>query len=424
MIRYLDTRPPVFYVLLFLAFALSAAAAVCARYDFNPTALIRFGHRYAAQNPDLTPENSIRFLGNESNGGNGYDGQIFYYYARTMWMKDRWPQGFSNAYRAPRAGFPLLASLIPLPGNSGQAYAMILTQILLVSLGVWCFAALLPEGSRWMAALYALSPFQLQAFLYLVSDSVMISLFVTGLYLSRRPGLGAVAGSWISFSLAILTKESSLFLLFPIGLFALVRMQLRLALVVLFSLLPSLFWQLYLYQAHGMLPASILSIFLSPLSGIAGVFDYTWQLLWQRPFAGGEFARQSAKWLLIALIPAAGWFSLRSFFGAVETWRDRKTPLPYYAGSLFVLLSILIADYSYFWGIFENVGRMFTPLVPVFLLGAAAAPRSRSFHAACVILLFLAALVWLRAVFMTPSFPFDHYVPYSGPSYPAPPVPQ
>jgi hypothetical protein len=423
MIRYLETRPPVFFVILFLVYALSAAFAVCARYDFNATALIRFGHRYVAQNPDLTPENAVRFLGNEASGGNGYDGQIFYYYARTVWMKDRWPLGFSNAYRAPRVGYPLIASILPLPGNTGQAWAMILSQLLLISGGVWCFAGLLPKGGKALAALYAVSPFQLQSFLFLVSDSVMISLVVIGLYLARRPGVFFALGTWLAFALAVLTKESSLFLLFPVGLFALWRRDWKMVFVALFALVPQVLWQVYLFKVHGMLPASILSIFLSPLSGIIGVLRYSLELLQQTPFPAGEFVKQSPKWLLILLIAAALWFSLSRFSRDWRSSRDPDSPLPYYAGSMFVLLSVMIADYSYFWGIFENIGRMFTPLVGFLLLGGASADRSRSFRAACVVLILLSGLVWLRAVAMTPSFPFDLYLPYSGPEYPKPPVP-
>lgn len=423
MIRYLETRPPVFFVIVFLAYALTAAAAVCVRYDFNATALIRFGHRYVTQNPDLTPDNAVRFLGNEANGGNGYDGQIFYYYARTLWMKDRWPSGFSNAYRAPRVGYPLVASILPLPGNRGQAWAMILSQLLLVSGGVWCFANLLPKGAKSLAMLYAISPFQLQSFLFLVSDSVMISLVVIGLYLSRRPGIASMFGTWLSFALAVLTKESSLFLLFPTGLFALLRRDWRLAFVTLFSLAPQALWQVYLFKVHGMLPASILSIFLSPLSGIYGVLRYSLELLQQRPFPAGELIKQSAKWLLIAFIPAALWYCVSRLLGSLRSYRDPHSALPYYAGSILVLLSVLIADYSYFWGIFENIGRMFTPLIPFFLLGGVVLEKSRSFRAACLILGLLSGMVWLRAVLMTPSFPYDLYFPYTGPVYPLPAVP-
>lgn len=420
--RYLETRPPAFFVILFLVYAGTAAFAVCARYDFNATSLIHFGHRYVSQNPAITPENSVRFLGNEANGGNGYDGQIFYYYARTLWMKDVWPAGFSNAYRAPRVGYPLIASLLPLPGNRGQAWAMILSQVLLLCLGVWCFTHLLPEGRKALATLYAISPFQLQSFLFLVSDGVMISLVVIGLFVARRSGALAAVGAWFLFALAVLTKESSLFLLFPVGLYALWRRQWALALTVLFSLLPQILWQLYLHQVHGMVPASILSIFLSPLAGVAGVMRYSLDLLFQRPFPAGELAKQSAKWLLILLIPAALWFSATRLFRSLKNQGDAGQ---YYLGSLFVLLSVLIADYSYFWGIFENVGRMFTPLVPFLLLGGAAAPeKSRSFKAACAVLFLLSGLVWMRAVLLTPSFPFDLYSPYSGPHYPLPPVPR
>ncbi len=403
----------------FVLFAGSALLCTMARYDWNFTSLIRFGHRYIEQNQHLTPPGAVRFLGNEANGGNGYDGQIFYFYAKTLWTRGEWPTGFSNAYRAPRVGYPLLASLFSWMGQNGTALGMILSQIILILAGTMCMREMMPDQAKARTIFFALSPFLLQSFAFLVSDGVMISLAVIGIFFSRRSGIAASIGAWFFFSLAVLTKESSLFLLFPYGLWALYRRDLRLASLLLGSIAPMIAWQVYLRSAHGMVPASILSTFLSPLDGIRGVFSQAWLLLQTRPLPLVDLFKLSAKLLLIAVIPAGAWAALAGF---------RKTELnefaaPFRLSALLVLLSICIADYQYFWGIFENVGRMFTALVPAVLLARSRSGNDRSQQIFAVLLLLTAALVWARICFLAPAFPFDHYYPYSGPRYPLPPVP-
>ena len=402
--------------LLFALYAGTACLAIVARYDFDSTALIRFGHRYIEQNQDLTPASAIRFRGNEANGGNGYDGQIFYYYASTMWKKGQWPVGFSNAYRAPRAGYPFLASLFSWMGNRGTAYGMILVQILSIVGGLICFWHLLPDERRSWTLLLAVSPFVLQSFAFLVSDAVMISLAIIGIYFSRRNSVAASLLAWIFFSLAVMTKESSLFILFPYGLWALLRKDWKLCVVVAGSLVPMVCWQVYLFRAHGMVPASILSTFLSPLLGIRGVASQTTDLLRMKPFPIVEIFKVSAKWLLILLLPVSAWTAL----GGFKLADLQKTGTPFRLAALFVVLSICIADFQYFWGIFENVGRMFTALVPAVILARSETKTDTSWKTFVLILCTLSFLVWARICFLSPVFPFDHYVPYSGPIYPAP----
>ncbi|MBI3394543.1 MAG: glycosyltransferase [Spirochaetia bacterium] len=430
-------------LLAFLAYYILAVSAAIWRYDWNPTAMIHFGHYYAEQNASYMPRGAVRFTANEEFGGNGYDGQIFYFFARTLLERGVWPEGFNNAYRAPRVGYPLLAAPFSLFGSWGVVAGMILVQLLFLGAATAALFRMLPADKRYLTFLYIASPFHLQAFSVLVSDSLVSSLLVLGLYFFRRKGelfpfwaadtaaerrtlrLGGitfwttipmagreragVVAAWICFALALLTKESSLFLLFPLGLAALWRRDVARTATVALTLLPPVLWQFYLRKAHGMVPAEILGTFLSPLDGIRGVLSTALQMTAGKQW--GALVKHSAK--LILLLVLAGSV-------VVGVTQVRRRAVPYALAVLLTALSILVADYYYFWGIFENVGRMFTLLVPLSILLCAQMDEGtypRGFKAFAAATLVLSLVVWARLAWLSPVFPSDTWQPYTGPAH-------
>lgn len=421
-------------LVIFCLYYLIGTLGILARYEMNPSALVRFGHYYVEQNPELTPAGIIRLTGNESFGGNGYDGQIFYYYGRTLFETGVWPEGFSRAYRAPRAGYPLLVAPFTIFGDWGVIAGLYIVQFLCLLAALFSVYALLPPERKWAAIFCAVSPFAFMAYSLMVSDSIMIGLACAGLFCLQRGspqlGLGTnpefsvaatqrsralfLLAAWACFSLSILAKESALFLLFPLGLFALWRRSFTGAALMLAVLLPAIAWQAYLRTAHGMVPAEVLSIFLAPLDGIFGVLRESVRLLAvfvQSPGGGTLVAlvKHGAKLLLL--------LALLSSIGLVfsGSWR-RQLFVPLRLGVILTALHIIIADWFYFWGIFDNVGRMFTFLVPlvVLLKGQDAKLRSGIFFLAIGL---LSAFVLARALLFTPAFPYDVYEPYTGPAH-------
>ncbi len=432
--QFLNARSFLFYLIILTIVYLVSAAAVLARYEFNPSSLVRFGEYYARQNPDLIPEGAVIFIGNEEHGGNGYDGQIFYFFGRTLFSPGAWPAGFNNAYRAPRIGYPFLAGLFSVFGSGGVVCGMILTQISLIAFSALCLFRLLHPDRRYLLLFYVISPFNLQCFTLLVSDSVMISLCVIGWYLLNRAvesqdscginrkgcrrATALYLLSWIFFSLALLTKESALFFLFPLGLAALLRLRYAQIAVVAGTLLPYILWQLYLRQAHGMVPAGVLKIFLSPLDGILGLADAS--LFAAADFlrtpggaAAGALVKISARILLLLMIPAA----IYTLFSG-----RRSQLLPFRLALVLLLASVIIADYYYFWGIYENISRMFTLIVPILILLKNQDDESYT-APAFGILSVLFVMVFIRIVFLTPQFPYEIYKKYQGPQYERAPVP-
>jgi hypothetical protein len=250
---------------------------------------------------------------------------------------------------------------------------------------------------------------------------VVAGLIVLGYYFftrvdpERQDGTGRIgdwAGAFLCFALAVLTKESSLFLLFPLGLLALTRLDWKRALLMMAILLPMVAWQAYLRTAHGMIPAGVLSIFLSPLDGVIGLARHTFVLLGEFLAAPGggplmALIKHGVKIVLFLLIPTA---LVAVFTGNVRSF------LPFRLATLFTLASVLIADWYYFWSVYENISRMFTVIVPIVILLKAQDARAHtaSFFA---VLGLLAFLVFIRTAAITPRFDYDTFQPYSGPNY-------
>ena len=416
------------YAALFLCVYGLCSLSLLARYEWNPSVFFRFGHYYADQNSSLVPEGAIVFTGEEPFGGNGYDGQIFYYYSRTLFTPGRWPNGFNNAYRAPRVGYPLLGAPFAPLGSWAVVGGLLLSQVLLMLAGSFFLHRLLPPGRRSLLLLYVLSPFMLQSALLVVSDSIVVALLVCGLYFfsgRRSPFAGDESGSfdlhraglrdlsvaWVFFALALVTKESAAFLLFPLGLYALLVRDARRTAVLLGALLPYVAWQLYLRQAHGMVPAGILGIFLSPLDGVRGLVQETILVLRaalvRTPGALASLTKLSARLMLLAMI-GAGCASL--FSASYRRW------LPFRLAIVFTLASVLIADHYYFWSVYENISRMFTPLVLAVIL-LAACERRFSVKPFAWTFGVLAAMVLVRSILLVPAFPHEEFESYTGPTY-------
>ncbi len=407
------------FVAMYLFFTLSAGLAVVARYEFDPSALVHFGHYYVVQNEKWTPSGAIRFVGNEANGGNGYDGQIFYYYARTLFSPGEWPAGFSKAYRAPRIGYPLLAAPFSILGSRATVLGMILLQLGLGVGAIFSLKSILARKRRYLILFYILSPFLLQSTLLLVSDGIVASLIIIGyrnfLRIRNAEGVSTkdslLAIFW--FSLAVLTKESALFLLFPIGLHAVVKRDVRIALYMLAILVPALLWQIYLTGVHGIVPAGKLQVFLTPMSGLYGLSRESIKAFvdayHQGQYINGVILKLTARWILVLFIPSALFALIWKKPTSLRIW-------PWGLGLILVSISVLMADHYYFWGVYENISRMFTLMVPALILMSERDEDAR-IEPFLGVLLVVTLMVYGRILFMTPSFPYDHYQPYHGPSY-------
>lgn len=353
--NYLNKNQLLSIILFFILWGLSTIS-YWKKYEWNPSSMVNFGHEFALQNQIETPSNSILFKGETGDLGAGYDGQIFYYFSRPLANFNlNWPKGFDESYRAPRIGYPLLIAMFGVFGKGLAIFGMYFWNIFLILVSYFYLRKLLNEETKPYAILYLLSPFALGSYYVLVSDSVMISLLIIAYYFY-------VNEKWIRFillsSLAILTKEPALFLLFPIGLSALIHKDWKKMIVVGSVLVIPVCWHLYLsYRFPNWRPGR-LTDFILPFEGLISYMETIW-----RQLATGsnlkEFARLFSRFPLVVLFFLGAFLPLTGKLN--KGWEFRIS-------FLLIMFMVATAGYYHFWSVYENVSRMFTLSIPVLLL--------------------------------------------------------
>ncbi len=359
LVRHLEDKNKT-YAIFFLIY-LTASLLVWKKYGWNPSSQINFGKEFVKQNAEETPKGAIVFLGEEGNLGAGYDGQIFYYYSRMLsnFSLD-WPKGFETSFRAPRIGYPLLVSPFGWVGPLGTVFGMYFLNLALLAGSYLAFRNLLPEGKKFLAAFYLLSPFTLGSYILLVSDAVMVGLLVLSYWAYKKE-------KFLLFSLlgglSVLTKEQSLFLLFPLGLEAIYRKEWRKTLWIGSVLLLPGLWSLYLRtQFPNWTPAG-LGQFFDPLGGILGYLGEIRDsfLNFQTADSGGfrGLAKKFSRFPLLVLLLTGLFLLLR---GRI------KLGFPFRLGFGIAIFTVFAGGYVLYWATYENVSRMFTVTVPILLL--------------------------------------------------------
>lgn len=331
------------------------------KYDWNPSSQINFGKEFADQNREETPSGAIVFLGEKGDLGAGYDGQIFYYYSRMLsrFSLD-WPKGFETEFRAPRIGYPLLVSPFGWFGKSGTIFGMYFVNLSLLLLSFFAIYDLIPEGKKYLASFHLLSPFTLGSYILLVSDTVMIGLLVLSYWSYKRE-------RFLLFSLlgglAILTKEQALFLLFPLGLEAVLRRDWKRSLWVSSVLILPGIWGVFLrYHLPSWSPTGLGNL-LDPFGGLIGYGTEIWEGLVQTQ-ASGEgglkfLAKKLSRFPLLLLLLSGIFISLR---GRISVG------FPFRFGFLMVLVTVCMGGYVLYWATYENVSRMFAVSIPLLAL--------------------------------------------------------
>jgi hypothetical protein len=328
--------------------------ALWSRYEWNPSSMVNFGEEFIKKNEAESPSGVVAFKGKEGDLGAGYDGQIFYYYSRSISnLSFEWPVGFDATYRAPRIGYPLLLSVWGIFGKWGNIAGMYILSLSLLYLSYLALRVLLKEKSHW-AILYLISPFTLASYSVLVSDTIMVSLIVLAIYFYQKE---SYIPFYILSGLALVTKEPALFYLFSLGLAALSKKDIKKMLIVGSTLLVPVLWQVYLKYTLPNWTPTRLAVFMIPFEGI---FKYLLELAGSFTSGGGlkQIVRSFSKFPLVLqfltmfLIPLTGSWKKGTF---------------YKVGFSLVILMIAIANHYHFWSEYINTIRLFTFAIPFYL---------------------------------------------------------
>jgi hypothetical protein len=221
-------------ILFLIGFSLLVIRKI-APYDFNLSALIGIWQGFAELNPEYLPKNFVVFR------EGGYDGQFFFFLSRYIFDAEiqSFPVLDSFYFRFHRIGLSILAGI---PGKIfGFSYYPALTLTLLVGLHLSSFLILekvLRNKDSRLSMYYLISPYSLVSLILLLSDSLLVSLGIIAIYfLHRSKNLPWLIGSSLLLSLTLLVRETSLFIILPLGVWYIFQKDIRRALA---SILPLL----------------------------------------------------------------------------------------------------------------------------------------------------------------------------------------
>lgn len=348
-------------------------------YDYNLSSLIGIWQGFSALNPDYIPKGFVLFE------EGGYDGQFFFFLSRFLfeWNNLPFPILDSFYFRFHRLGLSLVAGA-PLAWI-GHGFYPIFTLFLLTITHIISFIMLynfLPFRKKKLALFYLFNPYSILGILLLVSDPFLIALgLVSSLLIWQVPffsfrQLGTLILGMVLFSVSLLVRETSIFLIAPLLLFSIGRRQyfklvFLLPPVVLY-LTFLIFTQNWSVPHEGTSPLKFLDMVDYPLFG----FFKSWESM--EGFSLKQLAREGVKFLLFSL-----YIQLILNLGNIRReWKlsGKKSNLSDTGRTLalFTLLIpviatlgvITIAEQGY-WRSFDNLARMFTIVTPVIIIAKA-----------------------------------------------------
>lgn len=289
--------------------------------------------------------------------GAGYDGHLFYYIARDLKME----HGCAGAYRYQRILYSALIWLFSLGRESLMPLMMSLINVLAIGAGTWLAARWLAELgiSPWLGLFYGLSLGHVVIVQYALCGALALSLALAGAYFFLQRPRPVLAG--LFFALALLTRETTVLLAAPLGLWALWRRDWRRLTWLAAALLPYLIWELILWRRFGELPltstnAEAVTLNFEGLRALFGDLD----------FASGwrQALRQASSLPYLAFVLLCLGLGLRGLCRAEGGGRLLAWLVVCNAGPILLLGRGM-------WTYVSSIGRVSVTLVPAALLLAA-----------------------------------------------------
>ncbi len=234
-----------------LGFYVLFTGLALATHGWDPLWFAWEGERYAQLKPDATT---------------GYDGQFVLYIARDGWGAV--PHLDNPAYRLQRILTPIVVRTLSLGLPAPVPWVIVLVNAVSIIAATAILAHWLSDQaiSPWYALTYTLFVGTLMSYSRDLTEPLALCMAALGAVMWLRKDYGPAIASW---SLAALTKETTL--IFPIGAAAvsIYRGKLRLAAEAGLAVAPLLCWEAYLYVRLGEIPfLSGPSLAPVPLTGV------------------------------------------------------------------------------------------------------------------------------------------------------------
>ncbi|UCD56274.1 MAG: hypothetical protein JSV16_10595 [Candidatus Hydrogenedentota bacterium] len=235
-----------------------------APYNYNLSSLIRIG----AANPFFNPaalEPGLVVFNDPESGGDGYDGQFYYYTIKQLLMKER---GIPNPFRFQRILYPTLAYLFAAGRPELLPLSMLVVNLAAIAASgvlLWRLiqnVQLRPEH----LFVYTLNIGFLIAVFYDVATPICICLIVAAAYFYSREKLWLASAM---LALSLLTQENGSIVLAALCAWLMWKRNWRSAFTLAAAIGPWAIWQAVLWSRYGDFPLWMSGYhFRLPLSGM------------------------------------------------------------------------------------------------------------------------------------------------------------
>lgn len=286
-----------------------------------------------------------------------YDGMLYYQVARDLpALFSGVPPSLDSPYRFQRILLPLVAYAFAFGNERALPYSLLFLN-LAAAIGALGLVLSMTKGRILHAMTIVANPAMLVGILFSLTEPLSLFFVVFFLWFWERNDRKITVASIGALTLSLLARETTVFLIGLLFLWHLWHKQWKETLLVLTPLLPFSLWQGFLALRLGALAFQANSNIVSlPLSGPFTLLQWSLQ--------GLSAYRLSALSLLLFLL------SLCIILG--REWGAKKGEVEVFCFLLSGLtLTMLIMD-AHIWGVITSIGRVVTPVYPVYALYTAA----------------------------------------------------
>lgn len=287
-----------------------------------------------------------------------YDGMLYYQVARDI------PElvfgdyiSLDSPYRFQRILLPLLMNAVTLGDERGFPLALLLLNLVAALLTLWIMV-----GVTRKAGLHAwsslLNPAMLIGILYSLTEPVSALFIAVFLGVWERAGKQMTAWGILALTLSMFARETTIFLLGLLFAWYVFKREWRNAAAAVIPAIPFFVWQHVLSLRFGDIGFQANSNIIDfPFKGPVQAF------LWLLESHGPMSYRLSSLALLAFLLPLCAVLA--------REWITKKGRVDIYTFLMSGLCATMLCMDAHMWGAITSIGRVVTPLYPVYALYAA-----------------------------------------------------
>lgn len=337
-------------------------------YDYNLSSLIGIWEGFRDANPLYIPQGFVVLK------DGGYDGQFFFLLSRYIYEFDSlgFPILDSFYFRFHRLGLSLLVGL-PTHWIGITSYPLFtllfLSTVHLISF--YLLSSVLSLKNKYLSLYFLFSPFSFLGIQLLVSDPLLISLCIISAYLilivstKKQPRYPVLILGMLLFSLSLIVRETSLFLIIPILIYAAFNKDYSKVLFLIPAFLVYIGFLVWTQNISvpepGTLPLKFIDMVDYPLLGFFKSLEFSEGFNWK------QLTRDSIKFFHLVLFIQLT-LNLWNIVKYAKTDKSQAFQLGLLLFPVACCLGIITIAEQGYWRSFDNMTRMFTITIPPIIL--------------------------------------------------------